>query len=883
MLRFRAMVWALLGIHSAFGQNFDAQYKANLQNSWVKQVPFEALPSVSGTGKVIQVSKNPHNPFEMYVAVASSGVWYSNNNGNSFSPIFSSELPSDVSAMGIHWQSKSVWVTTSQGIFYTQDNGTKWHQTASLRLKNATNFVFISPSEVFVSAMGDEASSEKGVFRTTDQGKTWEQVFGQVGVTQLIQTPNQPETLFLVAWDREISSSEMIVSGKKSGIYKSTDKGNTWTLLTGNNSGFLQHNVGKIALAIHSQNTIYALVDNRNAFFQKKSSETIFETLSSEDFLELEDQKLAIYIASHNLSEKYAPENLKEMVRSRATTPAGLAKYIGAEAQVVGAEIYLSTNGGTSWVKQNEAPLENVFYNRGYAVASLSTNPKNEKELYLSGVPLLHSTDGGKNWNLLKDNPLDTEVFQLSVDERQMVYVTNYGFFQSFDSGKTWATQSLPQSVKINTLSVGNPSDKTLYASAENAGVWRFSAGAWQQISSENGSFVMDSNGKYYIIKPFGSVLSWENGQWRKSVPPYAKDSKQRFAKNAPLIISPQNPSILYTGSNQLFQSLNQGKHWNTISNNLTNGDKSGNLPYGTISAIAESPFQFGLLYTGSDDGMIYTSQNGGVSWQMVYSSFPQPNSVACLVASKHQKERIYAVLRNQNEKQALLFRSENAGKTWENIKANLPNENVNTLLEDDANEQLLYIGTENGIYVSFDRGEKWHIFQRNIPRTQVHSLVLNPQTNVLYAGTSRGVFSANIAPLRELRAAVRDQIFYPLKETYFMPFSTKWGNKTNAWEASLKPMLHFEAFASGTHLVKMKIMKDGIVLNAVEFQTDYGFNYFPYDLTLTEEARLAHEKQKQRVLYKKASDGKYYLPRGIYQLVFEGDLILEERFLEVK
>lgn len=870
-------------INIGFGQNSEMVRKSNLQNSWVKNVPFEAIPLSQGSGKVLQVSKNPANPFEMYVAVAQSGVWHSVNNGVSFQPIFTDELAVSISAMGIHWASKTVWIANEQGVFYTEDNGKKWNKTALSQIKNATNFVFISASEVCLSIMGD-ASSEKGIFKTSDKGKTWEQTFGQVGVTHLVQAPNNPDVLYLAAWDNEVSVSNIVFSGKKSGIYKSIDKGNTWNLLTGQNSGFIQNNVGKISLAVFNHNSVYAVVDNRNRLFGKNVSEYPIEKLSSDDFLELDNEKIDIYLASTSLSEKYTAENIKELIRSKSATPSTLGKYLSAEPELVGAEVYHSADGGTTWKKQNDLPMNNVFYNRGYAVASLVVNPRNEKELYLSGIPLLHSTDAGKSWELLKDNPLNTEVYQFSTDGKQFIYVNNYGFFQSFDNGKTWSEQPLPQSVFIRSLAIGNPDRKTIYASVDNIGIWQNTNGSWQQISKENGKLAVDTNGKYYIAQPFGNILFAEKNQWKKSIPSYNKDGKQRFNKITPLLISPQNNSILYTGSDYLFQSLNEGKQWNMISNNLTNGDKGGNQPYGTISAIAESPFQFGLLYTGSDDGMIYTSPNGGVSWQMVYSSFPQPNSVVCLVASRHEKNRVYAVLKNQNGGQALVFRSENSGKTWENLKANLPNENVNVLAEDDTNEQLLYLGTESGLYVSFDRGEKWHIFQRNLPRMSVNEIVINPQTHTLYIGTEgRGIFCADIRPLKELRAAVRNQVFYPLKETYEIAFSPRWGNKTNAWEKAQTPELRFDAFASQPNEIMVKVLKDGILLSSFKHKVDEGFNYLSYNLVVSEEGKLAHEKKKQTTLYKKSSDGNYYLPKGNYQLLFEGDLVEEERILQVK
>ena len=280
---------------------------------------------------------------------------------------------------------------------------------------------------------------------------------------------------------------------------------------------------------------------------------------------------------------------------------------------------------------------------------------------------------------------------------------------------------------------------------------------------------------------------------------------------------------------------------------------------------------------------MIYTSQNGGVSWQMIYSSFPTPNRVACLLASKHTQERVYAILQNDNH-QALLFRSNNMGKSWDNLKANLPEETLNVIVEDPANEQVLYLGTENGLYVSFDMGEKWHPFKENLPRSSVSAIAINPQNNQLYVGTKgHGFFTANVTSLRELRAAVQAQLFYPLKETYTIAYSPKWGNAPSPWQAAEEPVLYLESFASkDNNTIKISVVKNKITLAKFTYQTKVGFNFIPFDLTFVEDGRIAYEK-KLLTTFKKADNGKYYLPKGNYQIIFESDGFEEERTLVIE
>ena len=849
----------------------------NLQKSWVKNIPFQALEISRGAGEIIQVERNPNNPYELYVALAESGVWYSENNGASFSPTFADFMTPQADAMAVDWDNHTLWVANHQGVFF-KEQGKDWQATSPVGNILVRQITLLSPTSLCLSAMG-EGDSIQGVLCTTDKGKNWNQTFGQVGVNELKKAPSAPETLFLAAWDCAFSPSNITAAGKQSGIYKSNNAGATWELITGAGSGFPQGNIGKISLAVFSPTSLYALVDNRERAKEDPSNLNL-QSLSAKDFLALDDERISQYIYNHSLEKKYSVDNLREAVRSGAVKVSDLTRFTDALPAVIGAEIYYSADGGKSWVKKNNKPLTNVFYNKGYEVGALAINPKQENELYLSGVPLLRSNNGGITWTLLKDNPKEQKVHQLFADERQLILVTDQGMFQSLDQGRTWAKQQMPQTASVISLSIGKPENDTFYTSILNEGVFKHTTSGWSFLSPEKGALVVTPENKLFLSQPLGSILPLRQN---KVTLPYDKKTKQRYPLQTALALSPQNNTILYAGTNTLFQSLNEGKQWNTISPDLTNGDKGGILSYGTISAICESPFQFGLLYIGSDDGMIYTSQNGGVSWQMIYSSFPTPNHVACLLASKNTQERVYAILQNDNH-QALLFRSNNMGKSWDNLKANLPEETLNVIVEDPANEQVLYLGTENGLYVSFDMGEKWHPFKENLPRSSVSAIAINPQNNQLYVGTKgHGFFTANVTSLRELRAAVQAQLFYPLKETYTIAYSPKWGNAPSPWQAAEEPVLYLESFASkDNNTIKISVVKNKITLAKFTYQTKVGFNFIPFDLTFVEDGRIAYEK-KLLTTFKKADNGKYYLPKGNYQIIFESDGFEEERTLVIE
>ena len=245
---------------------------------------------------------------------------------------------------------------------------------------------------------------------------------------------------------------------------------------------------------------------------------------------------------------------------------------------------------------------------------------------------------------------------------------------------------------------------------AKNNAQWNIFKLPINRLTFGNETYAAASYGRFFTLYP-------NKNQQTPLGTMYYGESKAplRFGKYAPLLVSPQNKDIIYIGSNKLHISLDKGRNWRTISDDVTNGNKQGNKAYGTISAIAESPFMFGLLYTGSDDGMIYTSDNGGVSWKQIYNAFPRALRVNNLIASKHQRNRVLTTLISTDETATdpFIFISNDNGKSWTDIRSDLPDSRVNVVKEDPINEQILYAGTDNGLYISFNLGESWQPFSK--------------------------------------------------------------------------------------------------------------------------------------------------------------------------
>ncbi|MFK8301365.1 hypothetical protein ACI75Y_00505 [Capnocytophaga stomatis] len=880
--------------------------KAELkEKSWVKETPFERIHAADIGNKINTFSVNTYNANEVVIAPNSGGLWHSQNGGETFEFIFENQPTQQVNALAVEWKTGVIWVGTPYGLFASLDKGKTWEFKGLASSQNISS-ITINPKnteEVVVGVLGNQynADEKRGIFKTNDGGKTWQHklfIGTRAGVRQIVAT-NNGNTLFASVWHSEDSYWESKPYGNLSCIYKSSNGGESWNKITQSN-GFLNGNfVGKIGLAVYDQNTIYAVVDNRSVKTRNSASKSVdritkihlsdrdFETMSKSDFLNLDDNQLDAFLHNIGLNEKYTAVNLKNMISAEITSPSRLFSFLGAKHQeVVGAEVYFSNDGGTSWGKTHSNPLNDTFYQNGDDFASITVNPANKNHIFIGGFPLLESVDGGKSWRNKHSISLQNGFYQIHYQLNTLFATTRNGFSISYDNGKNWSFKNAPQSASFDKI-VYDKNKNTFYLAGEQ-GILMKNNSQWNrilpqsQVISGNKLYVGAENGSFYdfddnknVLNPLGSMYFAEN------------KAPLRFGKRTPLLISPQNSDILYAGSNKLHISMDKGKNWRTISGDLTNGDKKGNKAYGTISSIAESPFLFGLIYTGSDDGMIHVSNNGGVSWQMIYNAFPKPLNVNNLVASKHNRNRVIATLKStdENNREPFIFLSNDLGKSWTEIRSDLPESRINVIKEDPKNEQILYVGTNDGLYVSFNLGESWHPFVKNLPETGILDIFIDENSGEMLVSTEgSGVYKTSVSILQDLRAAIIAQDFYPLQEKIRVAHSPLWGNTWNEWEKATSPEIHFYGFAAKEDLsVNVKIMKGKATLQSFTYKTNKGFNYIPYDLTISDVGKLMYEKSLQRLILTASVDKKYYLPKGKYKIVFSiGDGFEEERELEI-
>lgn len=319
---------------------------------------------------------------------------------------------------------------------------------------------------------------------------------------------------------------------------------------------------------------------------------------------------------------------------------------------------------------------------------------------------------------------------------------------------------------------------------------------------------------------------------------------------------------------------MNQGDDWAAISEDLTLGGKQGNVAYGTLTTISESPFQFGLLYTGSDDGLLQVSKNAGGSWENVSTTLPSNLWVSEVAASKHKKERVYATLNGYrwDDFKPYVFVSDNYGKTWKNISQDIPASPVNAFVEDPENENLLFVGTDNGLYASINRGESWHLMQNGMPNVAVHDLVIQPEAKHLVVGThGRGVYKAEIESLQKMTQEVTQKALVAF-EVDAVKHSSRWGNSWSSWGEPNTPGVDIPFYCSSAGKCTASVKTaDGIKVSSTELDASKGLNLLSYDVAFSKEGKSNFLK-KNKMRLTEAKNGKTYLPKGKYSIEISGN-----------
>jgi photosystem II stability/assembly factor-like uncharacterized protein len=789
------------------------QRKQLLSRSTLNETGFRNIGPSIMSGRVVDIEVNPQDPTEFYVAYASGGLWHSQNNGQSFAPIFDSVDVLTIGDIAVNWQNRHIWVGTGEvnssrstyaglGVYRSSNNGKSWdylglpesHHIGKIQLSAK------DPNTAWVAVLGHlySESKERGIYKTTDAGKTWNQTLAldaNTGAVDLDMDPSNEQVLYAAMWYRTRTASNFEESGKTSGIYKSTDGGDSWTLMSTPTSGFPSgEGVGRIGLAVYPKNPsiVYAIVDNN--FHQpdtavQKSADTSryvlrdFKTLTVDQFLALDDRKLNAFLKSprNGLPAKYNAENIKQDVKSGKLAPNCIWDYLFDantalfETPIYGAQVYRSDNAGLSWVKTHAKPIE-LYSTYGYYFGKVFVSPSNPDKIAITGVSVLLSTDGGKTFSSIGKENVHADhhfVWMNGQRDSHMIIGNDGGCNITYDNGAHWFKANTPAVGQFYNIAIDMAKPYNVYGGLQDNGTWYGSSATkenydwydngqnpYTMIGGGDGMQVQvdwRDNKTVYSGSQFGAY-SRQNlvTKERKSVRPTRDlgEPAVRYNWQSPILLSRHNQDVFYFGSNKFHRSMSKGDSLVTLSTDLTTNPAQGDVPFGTTTSISESPIRFGLIYVGTDDGNVQVSKDGGNSFTMISQKLPKGLYVSRVIASKYNVARVYVTLNGYRNDHfnAYVYQSDDYGTTWKQIMKDLPAEPVNVIKEDAVADQVLYVGTDGGLYVSLDGGNSSMAWTKGLPASvPVHDLEIHPRDNEIILGThGRSLYVGKLDALRK-------------------------------------------------------------------------------------------------------------------------------------
>ena len=707
--------------------------------------------NISGRATDVEAVKPRGKNYTIWVATASGGVWKTDNEGVSWESTFDEQVTTDIGDLAIDPVNPDVvWVGTGEanifrssmagcGIYKTTDGGNTW-KNMGLENTNTIGRVVINPEDtdiVYVAASGNEwtTNPERGVYKTTDGGKSWDKVLSideMTGANDLVMDPRDPNTLYACTWQRirkkwNDPRNEPGYSG--SGVWKTTDGGENWVQI--NNGLPRPEHRGRIGIDISQSNpdVLYILLDNYEVAYKAEEGD--------------------------------------------------LDSYGRQKADVIkGATVYKSANAGESWSQvsgksqQMKRYMERHSGTYGWVFSQIRVDPLDENKVYSLGLYLNTSTDGGATFEAERAIHMDHHALWIDPDNPDYLLSGNDGgVYASYDGGKNWRHFVDIPVIQFYNVAYDMGDPFKVYGSVQDHfsfsgevildyGRDRIPPVSWESAPGGEGStHAIDPRNPdiVYSCGFYGSLSRTDLSKGRRGsrdILPVLDEGEMPLRGQwvAPFLLSPHNPDIIYHGMQYVFRSKDQGSTWDRISPDLTHNvlDKIGDISYQTISALSESPIKYGLIYAGTDDGRLHVTKDGGGEWTEILNGIPHNKWISRLVASKFELGRVYMTQNGKRDDdfQAYVWMSDDYGGTWTDISSNIPLGPVNVIREDLINEDILYLGTDIGVYISKDRGRSWEVLG-DLPSTYVHDLVIHPRDNIMVIAThGRGMFALDLNPV---------------------------------------------------------------------------------------------------------------------------------------
>ncbi|MGD1839988.1 MAG: WD40/YVTN/BNR-like repeat-containing protein [Thermonemataceae bacterium] len=748
--------------------------KKNDKSAIYSGLKFRSIGPAFMSGRISDIVIHPDNENVWYVSVGSGGVWKTENSGTTWNSLFDGQKSYTIGCLALDPQNPEiVWVGTGEnvggrhigygdGIYKSEDGGKSW-KNMGLKESEHLSKIIIHPTNsniMWVASQGPlwSKGGERGIYKSTDGGKTWNRTLGDeewVGATDLLIDPRNPNLLYAATWQRHRTVAGYIGGGPGTAIYKSTDGGETWNKLT---NGLPSSNMGKIGLAISPQkpDVIYAAIEldrRKGGVYRSENQGTSWTKMSD---------AVAGGTGPHYYQELFAsPHNFDEL-------------YLADNYMQV------SFNGGKTFERMNEEEK----HVDNHAVAFKKSDPN----YILVGCDggLYETFDKTKNWKFIDNLPI-TQFYKIAVDDAEPFYYV-YGGTQD-----------------NNTQ--GAPSRTDNVHGIRNADWFVVLGGDGHQPATEPGN-------------PNIVYAQWQQGNLNRhdrvsgeniyiQPQPALGEETERFNWDAPILVSPHNPKRIYHASQRVWKSNDRGDSWEAISEDLTKDIERIKTPlygkqqkwdnawdiyamsnYSTITSLSESPKKEGLIYAGTDDGIIQVTEDGGKNWRKVEFSrikgLPETAFVNDIKADLYDENVVYAVFDNHKygDYKPYLFKSSDKGKSWTSIANNLPDRTLLwRIVQDHEKSDLMFLGTEYGVYFTLDGANTWTQFKGGLPNISVRDLAIQKRENDLVAGTfGRGIYILDdYSSLREFdpsKAETEAQLFTPRAGKWYMERRVLGGGK---------------------------------------------------------------------------------------------------------
>ncbi len=761
---------------SANLQSQDADQDKNDSPWQVKNfdgLAFRSIGPAFMSGRIADIAIDPTDDSVWYIGVGSGGVWKTENAGVTWKPIFDDQNSYSIGCVTVDPANPhSVWVGTGEnvggrhvgtgdGVYHSHDGGATWHNVGLARSEHISEII-VHPNDsqtIFVASQGPlwTAGGERGFYKTIDSGKTWKRTLGNdewTGVTDIAIDPSDPNRIYAATWDRHRTVAAYMGGGPGSGIHRSDDGGETWQKLT---KGLPESQMGKIGIAIspHQPDTLYGAIE--------------------------------------------------------------LDRRTGG--------VFRSDDQGNSWTKQSDTVSGGTgphYYQELYAC------PHKQDRIYLMDVRMQVSEDGGKTFRLVTEQHKHSDNHALAFradDPDYLLCGADGGLYESFDLAETWRffdnlplTQfykiALDDSEPFYNVYGGTQDNSTEGGPSRTDNAHGIQNSDWRVVLDWDGHQPATEPGNPNIVyaerqEGFLARIDIATGEVIDIQPQAGTDDKfERFNWDAPILISPHDPKRLYVASQRVWRSDNRGDEWTPVSGDLTKNQERFGLAimggaqswdnawdvlamstYNTITSLAESPQQEGLLYAGTDDGLIQVSEDGGANWRKIevgsLPGVPATAFVNDLRTDLFDRDTVYVALDNHKfgDFKPYLLKSKDRGISWQSITSNLPERLlVWRLVQDHVRPGLLFAATEYGIYFSINGGNVWTQLKGGLPTISFRDIHIHRRENDLVgASFGRSIYILDdMAPLRELT----DETF----DAEATLFSTR-----RAWWYFPRPKLGFE------------------------------------------------------------------------------------------